>query len=300
MSKQFAMLDAQAALGFVVSQSSHIEREVMAIPYPEIRYAEMVPVDTSANPFAASVTFFTQDAVGRAKLMNGKGDDVPLANIMRTKFEQGILDAGIGYEFSLTEIGQAQMMGMSLPNEGAAAARLAYEQLVDEVTLNGADGIEGLYNTTGITSAAAAATFLVGTPAQVLAAINTALTAIMVDTNGIDLGNTVVLPIAAYAALATRQLDPTSDVTIMDFIMRSNIYTARTGQPLLIVADHRLTTKMVVYKRDPSVLKLHMPMPLRFLPPQYVNLSVRVPGMFRFAPLSIRRPKAVRYVTAVA
>ena len=299
MSKQFQMLDAQAALGFVVSQSSHIEREVMAIPYPEIRYAEMVPVDTSANPFAASVTFFTQDAVGRAKFMNGKGDDVPLANIMRTKFEQGILDAGIGYEFSLTEIGQAQMMGMSLPNEGAAAARLAYEQLVDEVTLNGADGIEGLYNTTGITSAAAGATFIAGTPAQVLAAINTALTAIMTDTNGIDMANTVVLPLAAYGAIATRQLDATSDVTIMDFIMRSNIYTARTGQPLLIVADHRLTTKMVVYKRDPSVLKLHMPMSLRFLPPQYVNLSVRVPGMFRFAPLSIRRPKAVRYVTGV-
>lgn len=94
------MLDAQAALGFVVSQSSHIEREVMAIPYPEIRYAEMVPVDTSAKPFAASVTFFTQDAVGRAKFMNGKGDDVPLANgIMRTKFEQGIFDAGIGCVF---------------------------------------------------------------------------------------------------------------------------------------------------------------------------------------------------------
>lgn len=299
MSKQFAMLDAQAALGFVVSQSSHIEREVMAIPYPEIRYAEMVPVDTSANPFAASVTFFTQDQVGRAKMMNGKGDDVPLANIMRTKFEQGILDAGIGYEFSLTEIGQAQMMGMSLPNEGASAARLAYEQLVDEVTLNGADGIEGLYNTTGITSAAAGATFTAGTPAQVLAAINTALTAIMTDTNGIDMANTVVLPLAAYGAIATRQLDVTSSMTILEFVQKSNVYTARTGQPLTIIADHRLATKMVVYKRDPSVLKLHMPMPLRFLPPQYVNLSVRVPGMFRFAPLSIRRPKAVRYVTGV-
>lgn len=300
MSKQFQMLDAQAALGFVVSQSSHIEREVMAIPYPEIRYAEMVPVDTSANPFAASVTFFTQDQVGRAKFMNGKGDDVPLANIMRTKFEQGILDAGIGYEFSLTEIGQAQMMGMSLPNEGASAARLAYEQLVDEVTLNGADGIEGLYNTTNITSAAAAATFTAGTPAQVLAAINTALTAIMTDTNGIDMANTIVMPLAAYGAIATRQLDVTSSMTILEFVQKSNVYTARTGQPLTIIADHRLPTKMVVYKRDPSVLKLHMPMPLRFLPPQYVNLSVRVPGMFRFAPLSIRRPKAVRYVTAVA
>ena len=122
----------------------------------------------------------------------------------------------------------------------------------------------------------------------------------MTDTNGIDMANTVVLPLAAYAALATRQLDATSDVTILEFIRRANVYTTRTGQPLTIMADHRLATKMVVYKRDPSVLKLHMPMPLRFLPPQYVNLSVRVPGMFRFAPLSIRRPKAVRYVTAVA
>jgi hypothetical protein len=294
------IINDAAALSFVVSQASHIEREVLAIPYPEIRYAQMVPVDTSANPYAASVTFFTQDQVGRAKLMNGKGDDVPLANLVRTKFEQGILDAGIGYEFSLTEIGQAQMMGQNLSADGAAAARLAYEQLVDEVTLNGAEGIEGLYATTGIASAAAAATFAAGTPAQVLTAINTALTAIMTDTNGIDLANTIVLPLAAHAAIATRQLDATSDVTILDFIMKANVYTARTGQPLTIMADHRLTTKMVVYKRDPSVLKLHMPMPLRFLPPQLVNLSVRVPAMFRFAPLSIRRPKAVRYVTGVA
>jgi hypothetical protein len=294
------MMDAQAALGFVTGQASHIEREVLAVPYPEIRYAEMVPVDTSANPFTASVTFFTSDMVGRAKLMNGTGDDIPMANLMKTKFEQGILDAGIGYEFSLTEIGQAQMMGQSLSADGAAAARLSYEQLVDEVTLNGGEGIEGLYNTTGITSAAAAATFAAGTAAQALAAINTALTAIMTDTNGIDMADTVVLPMAAYGIIATKQIDATSSMTILEFIKKSNVYTARTGKELMIIADHRLTTKMVVYKRNPSVLKLHMPMSLRFLPPQLINLSVRVPAMFRFAPLSIRRPKAIRYVTGVA
>ena len=109
-----------------------------------------------------------------------------------------------------------------------------------------------------------------------------------------DVVTSFILILLIFSMDCSKALSP-----IMDFIMRSNIYTARTGQPLMIVADHRLTTKMAVYKRDPSVLKLHMPMPLRFLPPQYVNLSVRVPGMFRFAPLSIRRPKAVRYVTGV-
>lgn len=297
--KQINFGDAQAALGFVVSQQSHIETQVMNVPYPAIRYAEYVPVDTSANSFAASVTFFTQDKVGKAKIMNGKADDIPLANIVKTKFEQGVLDAGIGYEFSLTEIGQAQMMGTSLNTEGAAAARLAYEQLVDEVTLAGAEGFEGLFATTGIASSAAAATFAAGTAAQTLSTINTALTAIMTGSQGIEMADTIILPLAEFGIIATKQIDPTSDMTILEYIRKANVYTVTTGRPLSIFADRRLTSKMVVYRRSPEVLKLHMPMPLMFLPPQLINLNVRVPAMFRFAPLSIRRPLAVRYVTGI-
>ena len=170
--KDFQFGDAQAALGFVTSQTSHIETEVLKKPYPAYRYAEFVPVDTSANPFAASVTFFTQDLIGKARFINGTADDIPLANIVRTKFEQSVFDAGIGYEFSITEIGQAAMYGRSLSTEGAAAARLAFEQMVDAVALAGDSGIEGLYNTTGITSTAAAAAWSGATAAQILADVN--------------------------------------------------------------------------------------------------------------------------------
>lgn len=295
----FNFNDAQAALAFVTNQASHIETEVLSIPYPEIRYAQMIPVDTSAAEFSASVTFFTQDMVGKAKLMNGSGDDIPLANLVRTKFEQSILDAGIGYEFSLVEIGQAQMMGRSLSTEGAAAARLAYEQLVDAIALGGDSGYEGLYNTTGITSTAAAAAWSGATAAQILADVNGVLQRIFAATGGIHVANTIVLPLAQYALIAGRQIDPTNQTTIMEYVQRSNIYTMMTGQPLSIFADVRLTNKMVAYKRDPGVLKLHMPMPLRFIAPQLINLNVRVPGMFRFAPLSIRQPKALQYVSGL-
>lgn len=295
----FNFNDAQAALAFVTNQATHIETEVLSIPYPEIRYAQMIPVDTSAAEFSASVTFFTQDIVGKAKLMNGSGDDIPLANLVRTKFEQSILDAGIGYEFSLVEIGQAQMMGRSLSTEGASAARLAYEQLVDAVALGGDSGYEGLYNTTGITSTAAAAAWSGATAAQILTDVNGVLSRIFAATGGIHVANTIVLPLAQYALIAGRQIDPTNQTTIMEYIQRSNIYTMMTGQPLSIFADVRLTNKMVAYKRDPGVLKLHMPMPLRFIAPQLINLNVRVPGMFRFAPLSIRQPKALQYVSGL-
>lgn len=293
------MFNDQAALSFAVNQAAHIESEVLRIPYPEIRYSQMIPVDTSAPEYSASVTFFTQDVVGKAKLMNGSADDMPLANLVRTKFEQSILDAGIGYEFSLAEIGQAQMMGQSLPTEGAAAARLAFEQLVDAVALVGDSGYEGLYATTGITSTAAAAAWSGATAAQILADVNAVLTRIVTATGGIDVANTIVIPEASFSIIAGKQIDATNQTTILEYIRRSNVYTAKTGLPLSIFSDVRLTNKMVAYKRDPSVLKLHMPMPLRFMPPQLINLSVRVPGMFRFAPLSIRRPKAIQYVTGL-
>jgi len=301
MNKQMIM-DAPAALGFVVSQRSHIETEVLKKPYPAIRYAELIPVDTSANPFAASVTFFSQDAVGRAKYINGKGDDVPLVNITGSKFEQTVNMAGVGYSFSLEEIGAAQMMGSNLSSDGADAARLAYEQFVDEVAFIGDTtiGVEGLYNTTGITSVAAGATFAASTPQAVLAIINTALTGIMTATLGIEMADTIALPLAAYGDIATRQIAPESSMTILQFIQQANVYTAMTGRPLTVVGDRRLTTKMVSYRRDPGVLKLSMPMPLQFIPPQMVNLEVKVLGMFRFAPVNIRRPGAMRYISGVA
>ena len=295
------IMDAQAALGFVVSQRSHIEPEVLKKPYPEIRYAEMIPVDTSANAYAQSVTFFSQDSVGKAKFINGKGDDIPLVNVTRTKFEQSVNMAGVGYSFSLEEIGAAQMLRQNLSADGAEAARMAYEQLVDEVAFIGNTtlGIQGLYNTTGITTIAAGATFAASTPDGVLAIINNALIAIESGSLGVEVANTIALPLAV-AATMERRLGDGSDVTILDFIMRSNRYTRRTGLPLMVEFSHRLTTTMVVYRKDPAVLKLHMPMPLQFIPPQMVNLEVKVLGMFRFSPVNIRRPGAVRYVSGVA
>lgn len=239
--------------------------------------------------------------MGKAKFINGKGDDVPLVNTNMTKFEQTVKMAGVGYSFSLDEIGAAQELGRSLTSDGAAAARLAYEQFVDEIALEGdsAFGLEGLYNTTGIATIAATSTFATATPDQVLAEINKALVSIEVDSKGIELADTIILPLAVSATME-RRLGDGSDTTILDFITRANTYTRRTGQPLMIEFTHRLTDKMVVYRRDPSVLKMYMPMPLRFISPQFMNFEVKTLGMFRFSPINIRRPIAMRYVTGIA
>lgn len=295
-------MDMQAALGFVVSQRTSIESEVLKKPYPEIKYSRLIPVDTSANPFAASVTHFAQDSVGKAKFVNGKGDDVPLVNIKGSKFEQTVNMAGVGYSFSLEEIGAAQQLGTNLSSDGAEAARMAYEQFVDAVAFLGDTtiGVEGFYNMTGITTAAAGATFAASTPDEIATIINTALNAINTETLGVEVANTIVLPLKTSVQLHRRMTDGTG--TVLDYIRSANVYTSTTGQPLTIEFDYRLDglNKMVAYRRDPQVLKMHMPMPLRFIAPQAVNLEIKTLGMFRFAPVNIRRPKAVRYISGVS
>lgn len=298
MNAQVQLGDMQAALGFVTSQQSHIEAGVIEREYPAIRYSQFVPIDTSAHEFAASVTFFTQDAVGKAKLINGKGDDIPLVNIMRAKFEETIGMGGVGYSFSLEEIGQAQMLGRGLSNEGAAAARFAYEQFVDEFAMLGPNGDDGLLTQTGITEAAASKTLAASTPDEVLALVNAQITAVESATNGVELVDTIIFPLAT-AGEFERRLGDGSDTTILDFVSRANRYTRRTGRPLMIEFDHRLTSKAVLYRRDPQVLKMHMPMPLRFIPPQAQNFEVKVLGMFRFSPVNIRRPSAMRRITGL-
>jgi hypothetical protein len=56
----------------------------------------------------------------------------------------------------------------------------------------------------------------------------------------------------------------------------------------------------VAYKRDPRVLKLHLPMRHRFLPVwQTGPITFDVPGIFRTGGTEIRRPGAVRYFDGI-
>lgn len=306
----------QAALGFLIQQASYIEPQVYRIRYPDIQYPQLIPVDTSAPEWAKSVTYYSLDSIGKAEFFHAAANDIPLADILREKHETGVEMAGIGYRYNLEELGQAMMIpGTNLPVEKAAAAKRSYELFVDDVAMNGrADkNWSGLLNYPGITSALVEAngegdvTYWDAKDAdQILADINALLTGVYVASNTVEMADTLLLPVAAFTSLATRRI-PDTTMTIMQFLRNENVYTAQTGQPLLIRAVRGLesagsggTGRMVAYRRDPQVLKLHIPMPHRFLPVwQRGPITYDVPGIFRLGGLEIRLPGAVRYADGI-
>ena len=145
------------------------------------------------------------------------------------------------------------------------------------------------------------------TPAQILRDVNDAIASITTTTNEVEYADTVLLPFGEYQRLANTPMGSGSDTTLLTFLMENNVYSASTGGDLLIASLRGLATadpggdgRMVVYRRDPEVLRLHVPMPHRFLPPyQKASMVWEVAGIGRTGGLEIRLPKAIRYADGI-
>ena len=312
------MNDAQqVAMIFLIRQASLIEPTVYAIRYQDIQYAQLIPVDTSAPEWIQSVTYFSMDAVGQAQWFSGLAHDVPKVETTREKFETTVSMAAIGYGYTLEELGTAQLLGINLNADKASAARRIAEEKIDQVAFVGdaSKGFTGLVNASTPTAATApadgtgsATTFASKTPDQILRDINGVLTGIFTGTLGGEIADTLLLPYSVLLDLSTRRIDAVNQTTILEWIERNNIYTRTTGQPLTIrgvfgyldTAGASSTKRMVAYRRSPEVLKMHMPMPFRFLQPwQTGPIKFDVPGIFRLGGVDIRRPKSVRYLDGI-
>ena len=309
---------AQSAEAFLIAQASYIEREVYKIQYPAIRYKALVPLDTSAHPWAPSVTFFSLDQVGQASWFNGRADDVPLANIVRAKYETPIEMGAIGYEFDMEELQQAQLLGRNLTADKADAAQFAAEKFIDNVAILGDPNVNytGLINNPYVTVTTAAPTgtgsatqWSTKTTDQMLVDVNGILSGIWTGSNTVELADTLLMPLANWQIANDTRFDQIGITTLIEFLRTKNIYTAETGQPLTIKPVRGLdtagaggTARMVAYRRDPSVVKMHVPMPFQFVagaPWRRGPMKWHVPGIFRVGGVDFRRPGAARYMDGV-
>jgi hypothetical protein len=310
------LVDNQQALGFLTQQTSYIEAEVYRTQYPDIMYPTLVPIDTSASEWTKSITYFSIDKVGEANWFDGMATNMPLADINRAKFEQGIEMAGIGYRYTLEEIGQAmQVPGLNLSTERADAARRAYEEFMERMVRIGdvRKNVTGLINNASVTrtdaiadGSGSSALWSTKTADQIARDIQNALLGIYQGSNTVEMADTLLLPIAALSILSETRV-PNTAVTALEYISKNNLYTFTTGQPLTIRGVLNLDTagtggvgRMVAYRRDPRVVKFHVPMTHRFLPVwQTGPITFDIPGIFRVGSVEIRRPGAFAYVDGI-
>lgn len=308
----------QAAQSFVLSQASTVRQKVYEIKYPDIIYPSLVPIASDIAPWSKSVTYYSSDKTGKAAWLNGRGRDFPTVEVSQAKFEQEIHMAGIGYDWTLEEVQQAMSLPApfnSLPTRKAAAARRAYEEMMEGVAMIGdaAKNMTGLLNNAGVTAAnvanGAATTpqWSTKTPQEILIDVNAALTGIYTGTTTVEMADTLLLPSAQWLYISVTPVSSNYPMTILEWLKANNAYTAKTGRPLdvrevrqLSTAGASSTARMVAYRKSPDVVELYLPIPLTFTAPYQVSPMLwEVGGYFRTGGVDVKLPKAMRYSDAI-
>lgn len=315
----------QQALAFVTGQAHQVNKRVYETRYPDWDFGRLIYVDSSAPEWSPGILTYTSDSTGRANWQSGYAKDIPLADVNQDMQTKTFQLAAIGYQWNLEEVNTTMAFpGASLPDRRARAARLAYMKFMYDLTLKGSaeKGMGGLINYNGVVTANAPADGTGGstlwvnsagvgqkTPAQIVRDINIALQGISLATFEAELADTILLPVEAFNYIAATPYAATTMETILSFVQRTNLYTMQTGRPLTIRTVRELGTgaangttgRMVAYKNDGEYVKLHLPMPHRFLPVyQDGPLNFAVPGIFRTGGVELLTSVAMRYIDQIS
>lgn len=300
-----------AALSFLQQQAAHIEAEVYRLEYPQFKYTDLVPLDSSAPDWTKVVMFRALDARGQLKVFGPNSTDIPTVDIAASQGFHEVKTAALGYTYSIEELGFAMLNNVNLDGEKAQATRDVVEQDLNRIYLLGREGIgEGLYTSGGVPTDSAA-----GTLASLVAAIPTNGAQPILDffggeynkvyltnTNTVHRPNTFALPPEQYQLLMRTLLstDNASNVTLLEFLKKNFPDMTFVDDILLKGAGAGGVDRMVTYKRDMRVVKGHDVMPIRFLAPATAdNVNFKVPALVRTGGTEWRIPKAGQYADGV-
>ena len=287
---------------FLERQLEYIRPQVFEVTYADIKYPTILPVTSEAGPGAQTFTYRIMDATGEFRLIADAADDLPRADISQTEKSINIRSFGGSFGYTVQELRAAQMANIALEQRRANAVRRAYEEKVEAVAMFGESsvGLAGFFNNSTVDLVVADKWFTdSGTTAQeMLELLNYGVTAIISASKMKEEPDTILMAYEDYNKVSTTRNSDSSDVTVLEYFLRTNPYI-RNVEPInqLAAANSSIgKNRMVVYKRDPGKVQLHIPQPLELFPPQPRGLEFIVPAHARVGGVALYYPKSVIYV----
>jgi len=289
---------------FLDRQLEYIRPQVFEVEYADIKYPTILPVTAEAGPGAQTFTYRIMDATGDFKLISDAADDLPRADVSQTEKSINIRSFGGSFGYTVQELRAAQMANLSLEQRRASAVRRAYEEKVESVAMfgEGSVNLAGFFNNATVDVISANKWFSTSavTAQEMLEILNQGVSAIISGSNMKEQPDTILMPYEDYNIVSTTRNSDSSDVTVLEYFLRTNPFI-RNVEPInqLAAANSSLSkNRMVVYKRDPQKIQLHIPQPLELFPPQQRGLEFIVPAHARVGGVALYYPKSVKYVQA--
>ena len=267
---------------------------------------------------AMSVAYGITGGAGASPVTAGASNGVP---IVQASVDKGIFKAhtfAVALRVMFQDMQRANYIGRSIDNLLQDGVRMAYDKHMDQNTYVGIEeyGTTGLVNNPNATETTAAATgtgsattWASKTPQQILADINTALTAVWAA-NGYDetaIPNHILLPYEQYIYILNTMVTDLATETILDFVMKNTI-AAKNGGSLFIGATRWCKgtgtsgkDRMVVYVNHERFVKEDELVPLSRImsQPNVANVCYDTAYMANISEVQIRYPTAILYMDGI-
>lgn len=302
--------DAVQAEAFQIGQLTYLEAKAIAKWYDPMMFEKILGpcLDYSAGPWAKTVDYLSIDGVGVGEFVGPDSTYFPMVDVFYEKASIGVGVGQIGYQYTQEDLRTSAYLKQPLTDSLQTQAVLAYKRHSNYVALLGdpRKNFTGLYNNGSATAAnrLSGAVWDSATADTIVADIIDGYAKYIAGTANNEQPSVIIFPTTSFQKLLTPR-SVNSDTTIKKFIEETLQVTIMQDILLDTTANGGTSpgsgsTKRVVYaapKNDNAVF--HIPMPITFLPPQYVKTYVMVPAEYKLGGFELRRVQTVRYMDGV-
>lgn len=221
---------ADAASMYMARELDAVKAKSYDKKYPRFNALNLFPVNSDANPGAETITFYTYDMEGFAKVIHDYATDLPRADANGVAHTVQVRGIGVEYGYSNQDLRAARMAGKPLDAKKAEAARFQVDNVINKIAWIGdaANGLLGVlstaqnipvYNiTAGATSGATK--WLAKTADEILADVMAMYAQVSQATMDVERPDTLVLPTDVFNTLSLKRLGDTGE-SVIGYIKRN-------------------------------------------------------------------------------
>lgn len=300
-------LDANES-AFFKKQLEYVKSQTFDVKERPNKALSIFPVSTDAGPAATEITWRSFTRVGMAKMVADYATDFPLVDVYGVENSVKPKGIGAGYHYSIEEIRRAQMAGLPLETRRAETARRAIEDKIDTIAWNGdsATGLNGFINYPGISQytvtsgTSGSKLWSAKTSDEILKDMNGLVNFVVEATNGIEIPDTMLLPLAQYNLINQKRLGDGSDETVLSYFLKTNQYIKTINWVVeLKGAGASSGDRAMVFVNDASHLTLELPLAFEAYEADKEGMQYKIPCYAKCAGIICYYPGSVAYADAI-
>lgn len=304
---------------FFARELDHIKAQSYDVEYPELTALSLFPVSSEADPGAETITYYTYDKSGLAKVIDNYSTDLPRADVNGKPSIAVVKSIGDSYGYSAQEMRASRLAGKSLDVRKAESARYQIDNLTNKIAWMGDEesGLMGVLSTGQniplftITAGADSGktTWLEKSADEILYDVNGMQKQVAKLTKNVERPDTLCVPSDVFMDMSTRRIPDTS-TTVKSFLLEHAPYLKNVVSASELDSDSMETNPYAkatggqgvafLFSNDIRKLSLENPMPFYQYPLQVRNLETVIPCEARTAGVIVYYPLSALIAVGVS